>query len=119
MNPSEFRQPGFCNTPEVLDPVDMVRAIGELILAMMDAAVLFIANIYQSIIGLEPIGIDDRFKANMSFQVYISRHRSRWRLPTRQSRISSAFCQHPGTLGIERSNRPADRRSIFSNGPVF
>ena len=72
-------QVSFGLVPEVLDPVDMVRAIGELLLAMMDAAVLFIANIYPSIIGLEPIGIDDRFKANMSFQVYISRQRSRWR----------------------------------------
>lgn len=61
MKTTELCQSCFRNSPEVLNTIDMVGAIGKFVLSMSDSMMLFISKIDQAVIGLEPIGIDSRF----------------------------------------------------------
>ena len=53
MNSTELRQSCFCNCPEVFNAINMVVSISKFILSMFNSMMLFIAKIYQSIIGFK------------------------------------------------------------------
>jgi len=53
MNASKLGQPGLGDAPEVLDAVDVVRSVREFVFAMMDAIMLFVAKINETVICLE------------------------------------------------------------------
>ena len=57
---SELIEPCFCNSPKVLNPIDMVMAVSEFIASMLDPIVFFITNVYKSITGLKSVGINGR-----------------------------------------------------------
>ena len=59
-NASELIEPRFCDSPEVLNAIDMVMAIRKFIASMLDPIVLFITEVYKAVIGLKSIGIDRR-----------------------------------------------------------
>ena len=57
MNASKLGRPGFGDAPEVLDAVDVVRSIREFVFAMMDAIMLLVGKIHETVIGLESIRV--------------------------------------------------------------
>ena len=57
MNASELGQPGLGDGPKVLDAVDVVRSVRKFVFAMMDAIMLLIAKIHETVIGLEIIRV--------------------------------------------------------------
>ena len=59
-NASELIEPGFCDSPKVLNSIDMVMAISKFITSMLDPVVLFITEVYKAVIGLKSIGINRR-----------------------------------------------------------
>ena len=59
-NASELIEPGFCDAPKVLNPIDMVMAIGKFIASMLDPIVFFITEVYKTVVGLKSIGINRR-----------------------------------------------------------
>ena len=59
-NASELVEPGFCDSPKVFNPVNMVMAIGKFIASMFDPIVFFITKVYKAVIGLKSIGINRR-----------------------------------------------------------
>lgn len=54
----ELGQSGFRDTPEAFDAVDVVVALGKLIIAMVDAEMLVIAHIDETVVAFEAIGVD-------------------------------------------------------------
>ena len=54
----ELGQSGFGDTPEAFDTVDVIVAFGKLIVAMVDAEMLVIAYIDETIVAFETIGVD-------------------------------------------------------------
>jgi len=59
-NASELVEPGFCDSPKVLNSIDMVMAVSKFITSMLDPIVLFITEVHKSIVGLKSIGINRR-----------------------------------------------------------
>ena len=64
MNASKLGQPGLGDAPEVLDAVDVVRSICKFVFAMMDAIMLLVAKIHETVIGLESIRVYNRINPN-------------------------------------------------------
>jgi hypothetical protein len=64
MNASELGQPGLGDGPKVLDAVDVVRSVRKFVFAMMDAIMLLIAKIHETVIGLEPVRVYIRINPN-------------------------------------------------------
>ena len=58
----EFTEPPFSDGPEVFNAVNMTASIRKFIVTMFDAIVLLIAKVYQAVVGLKSIGIDNRVK---------------------------------------------------------
>ena len=54
----ELGQPGFRDTPEAFDAVDVVVALSKLIVAMVDTKMLVITDIDETIVAFEAIGVD-------------------------------------------------------------
>ena len=61
---SESEKPGFGITPEAFDSIDMVFAMDEFILSMVDPKVLFITKVDESIVTSPAIGMDNAFKTH-------------------------------------------------------
>jgi hypothetical protein len=56
INASKLGQPSLGDAPEVLDPVDVVRSVRKSVFfAMMDAIMLVVAKIHETVIGLESV----------------------------------------------------------------
>lgn len=69
VHPSEPRQPGFGVSPEALDPVDVVaahRAAAELVACVIDPQVLLVPHVHQSVVALEPVGVDHSPKVHFA-----------------------------------------------------
>ena len=49
-------------TPKTFNPVDVVAALGKLVLAVVDTKVLAVAHINQTIIATPSVRVDDAFK---------------------------------------------------------
>jgi hypothetical protein len=64
MNASKLGQPGLGDGPKVLDAVDMVRSVHKFVFAMMDAILLIVAKIHETVIGLEPVRVYIRINPN-------------------------------------------------------
>ena len=59
-NASELIEPGFCDSPKVLNSIDMVMAVSKFITSMLDPIVLLITKVYKAVVGLKSIGINCR-----------------------------------------------------------
>jgi len=59
-NASELIEPGFCDSPKVLNAINMVMTIRKFIASMLDPIVLLITEVYKPIVGLKTIGINRR-----------------------------------------------------------
>ena len=57
---SELIEPPFGDGPEVLDAVNVITSISKFIVSMLDTIAFLITKVYQAVIGLKSIGIDDR-----------------------------------------------------------
>ena len=55
----ELHQPGLGKCPEGLDAVDMVLALDELIGAVLDPVMFFVAQIDQAVVASPAVGVDD------------------------------------------------------------
>ena len=55
----KLRQTVFCVSPKALYSVDVRAIVGKLILAMIDAKMLRIANVHQTIIGEPTVRMND------------------------------------------------------------
>ena len=64
MNAQKLGKPGLADAPEVLDAVDVVRFIREFVFTMMDAIMLLVAKIHETVIGLESIRVYNRINPN-------------------------------------------------------
>ena len=64
MNASKLGQPGLGDAPEVLDAVYVVRSVCKSVFAMMDAIMLLVAKIHETVIGLESIRVYNRINPN-------------------------------------------------------
>ena len=64
MNASKLGQPGLGDAPEVLDAVDVVRSVRKFVFAMMDAIMLLVAKIHETVIGLESIRVYNRINSH-------------------------------------------------------
>ena len=67
MNASKLGQPGLGDAPEVLDAVDVVRSVRKFVFAMMDAIMLLVAKIHETVIGLESVPTRFRIIGTSSF----------------------------------------------------
>jgi len=56
-NDSKLGQPGLGDAPKVLDAVDVVRSVRKFVFAMMDAIMLLVAKIHETVIGLESVRV--------------------------------------------------------------
>ncbi len=54
----------FSKTPEALNAVDMMRASGKLVLAVMDSVMLRVADINKSVIAAPTITMNNGFRSN-------------------------------------------------------
>ena len=54
----------FGKTPKALDAVDVMRAAGELILAVIDSVVLRVADVNDSVVAAPAVTMGDRFRGN-------------------------------------------------------
>jgi hypothetical protein len=59
-NASTLGQPSIGDAPKVLDAVDVVRSVRKFVFAMMDAIMLLVAKIHETVIGLEIIRVYNR-----------------------------------------------------------
>ena len=59
-NASELIEPRFCDSPKVLNAINMVMAVSKFIASMLDPIVLFITEVYKPVVGLKSIGINRR-----------------------------------------------------------
>jgi len=57
-HPTEPSKPGFGETPEALDAVDVGLPLGELVPAVVDSQVLAIADIDQAVVAAPVVGVD-------------------------------------------------------------
>ena len=57
---SEFIEPHFCDSPKVLNAINMIRAGCKFIDTMLHTIVLPVTKVYQAVIGAKSIGIDSR-----------------------------------------------------------
>ena len=57
MNASKLGQFGLGDAPKVLDAVDVVRSVRKFVFAMMDAIMLLVAKIHETVIGLESVRV--------------------------------------------------------------
>src|SRR5947209_2676871 len=62
-NSMKLLQAMFSETPETLNPVDMVRASGKLILSVIDSVMLRVANINESGVTTPSIRMDNCLKS--------------------------------------------------------
>src|SRR5215203_4105180 len=56
-NPVELLEPALGEAPEALDPIDVARATGELILVVLDPVVLGVADIHESVVADVGVGV--------------------------------------------------------------
>ena len=61
----ELIEPPFSDGPKVFNAINMTASVGKFIVAMFDTIVLLITKVYQAIIALESIGIDDRVSIDL------------------------------------------------------
>lgn len=59
-NASELIESRFCDSPEVLNAINMIMAIRKFIASMLNPIVLFITEVYKAVVGLKAIGINRR-----------------------------------------------------------
>ena len=64
-NTSKLAKPGFCDGPKILNPIDMVMAIGKFIAAVLNSIVLLVTEVYKAVIDLKSIGVDSRVLINL------------------------------------------------------
>ena len=64
MNASKLGQPGLGDAPEVLDAVDMVRSFRKFVFAIMDAIMVLVAKIQETVTGLESVRVYNRINPN-------------------------------------------------------
>ena len=57
MNASKLGRLGLGDAPKVLDAVDVVRSVRKFVFAMMDAIMLLVAKIHETVIGLESVRV--------------------------------------------------------------
>ncbi len=55
----------FSDTPKVFDTVNMRYFISEFIVSMLDSIMLFITQVYQTVIAFPAIGVDRAFKVHL------------------------------------------------------
>ena len=67
MDAAKLREPGLCQSPEVLYAIDVFTTIGEFVLTVNHPVVLFVTSVNQAIIRLESIREDFRPGAHMFF----------------------------------------------------
>lgn len=70
---AELYETNFSEGPEAFDAVDVVGSESKKILAVVDAVVLFVAQIDQGMIGPKAVGMDGRLLINLAFYDRIKR----------------------------------------------
>jgi hypothetical protein len=55
MNASKLGRPSLVDAPKALDAVDVVPSVRKFVFAMMDAIMLLVAKIHETVIGLESV----------------------------------------------------------------
>src|SRR5947209_5900952 len=65
-NSVELLQSALTVAPEALDPVDMMRALHELVVAMIDSIMLTVSDINQAIISAPAVRVDDGSKRDVT-----------------------------------------------------
>lgn len=54
----ELHEPGLGKGPKGFDAVNMVPSPGELVLAMMDAIMLFVTQVHQAVVASPAVGVN-------------------------------------------------------------
>ena len=62
----ELREPVLGEGPEALDAVDVRPAVGELVLAVVDAQVPGVADVDQAVVAGPAVGVDDGLEAHLA-----------------------------------------------------
>ena len=65
MNASKLGRPSLVDAPKVLDAVNVVPSVRKLVFAMMDAIMLLVAKIHETVIGLESVRVYNRINPNL------------------------------------------------------